>query len=879
MASKSIRLLVLAVGVGVLMTAFGGSNGSGIPKDGRAASHATRSAPITQLIIKYRNGAAAGATTASVRAHVATLGKLSGLSLHYKRPMSGGAHVLTLSRSMGMAEARDLAKAIATDPAVLYAEPDAVRYVTLVPNDRGYAIGFGVSNSAHQNGHQGQWHLMGPSQTYSYTPYGGVSTTMSPAGGANLGAAWDASQGLGVVVGVVDTGVVDHVDLSANLVGGSAALSGYDFVSSDSNPTGKPLNWAANDGGGRDSDPSDPGDWITASEANTDCTQGDSSWHGTHVSGTIAAVTNNSIGVAGVAPLAKVLTGRALGKCGGFTSDISDAIRWVAGVAVDSNGANWSSLGIPANATPAKVVNLSLGGNVTATNWDPCTITEQNAINAVRAAGAVVVAAAGNDGQPHISSPGNCPGVIAVTGHTIEGDNADYSNIGPGHRIELNAPHAEVTGNSTTISAPGGGCGAVITSTTNPACADQFVWSTINSSLTSPTASPGGDTYGGYTGTSMATPHVAGVAALVMALKPSATPDYVRLLLQGSSRAFPSGTYCATKAAAGMCGSGMLDASAAVANVQAGKPAAFAGLAQTVAPGATVSLHGEAANAPGTSGALSYQWTVTSGTATLAGATTLSPTFTAPATGPVKLQLTVTSGGLSSSSTTTVYLNSAPVINTPAVPAVSSGAALAFDVTATDADGDPVTFTLVSGPSGASIAPAGHFSWPATGAAGNYTAVVQASDGLATSTLNVTIRVTGGANTAPVINQPISAPSVTAGSTATFTATATDAQGDPITFSMVSGPQGSSLSSGGAFSWLNAGPTGTYPVVIRAYDGALYSTNVTVNVVVTSASTAPPAASSSSGGGGAFDCASLLMFLLAGAGLFSNRSARAQGYD
>ena len=184
--------------------------------------------------------------------------------------------------------------------------------------------------------------------------------------------------------------------------------------------------------------PSDPGDWITADDKTkplfASCTERGSSWHGTHVAGTVAAVGNNGVGIPGVAYEAKVLAVRALGKCFGYTSDITDAIRWASGAAPASG--TWSAIGVPNNANPAKVVNLSLGSSSSA-----CSPIRQAAIDAARAAGAVVVAATGNDGRLTIGSPANCSGVIAVTSHTVEGDNSDFSNVGPG----------------TTISAPGGG--------------------------------------------------------------------------------------------------------------------------------------------------------------------------------------------------------------------------------------------------------------------------------------------------------------------------------------------------------------------------------------------------------------------------------------
>src|SRR5690606_31257016 len=157
------------------------------------------------------------------------------------------------------------------------------------------------------------------------------------------------THGNGVVVAVLDTGITRHGDLDANV------LPGYDFISD----AGK-----ANDGDGRDNDPSDPGDWVTLNQCPGGNRAENSSWHGTHVAGTIAAVTNNAKGVAGTAFGARILPVRVLGTCGGYDSDIADAIVWAAGGSVS---------GVPTNANPAEVINLSLGGG------GACGRTSQNA--------------------------------------------------------------------------------------------------------------------------------------------------------------------------------------------------------------------------------------------------------------------------------------------------------------------------------------------------------------------------------------------------------------------------------------------------------------------------------------------------------------------
>jgi serine protease len=267
----------------------------------------------------------------------------------------------------------------------------------------------------------------------------------------------------------------------------------------------------SNDGNGRDTDASDPGDWITAGQCGTGSPAQNSSWHGTHVAGTIAALTNNGSGVAGVAYGARIVPARVLGKCGGYTSDIADAIVWASGGTVS---------GVPANANMAQVINMSLGGT------GACDATTQNAINGARSRGTVVVVAAGNEAvNASNSSPANCSGVITVAATNRSGGRASYSNYGT----------------IVDVAAPGGDGGT-----------GNGILSTLNSGTTTPAS----DSYASYMGTSMATPHVAGVVALMLAKNPSLTPDDVEARLRSSARAFP--------ASCSGCGAGIVDASAAV---------------------------------------------------------------------------------------------------------------------------------------------------------------------------------------------------------------------------------------------------------------------------------------------------------------------------
>ena len=217
------------------------------------------------------------------------------------------------------------------------------------------------------------------------------------------------------------------------------------------------------------------------------------------MAGIVAATANNGTGIAGIGWNVRVQPLRALGRCGGALTDIADAIRWAAGLDV---------AGVPANPTPARVISLSLGSS------EPCTAHTQSAVDAAIAAGSVVVAATGNESDIVLISPANCRGVIAVTAHTINGENADYANIGA----------------ATTISAPGGGSPIVLgaggpTDDTN--WTGYYVWSTLLFGATDPSSSDAqgrsGAGYGGFTGTSVAAPHVAGAAALIKSLLPSAS--------------------------------------------------------------------------------------------------------------------------------------------------------------------------------------------------------------------------------------------------------------------------------------------------------------------------------------------------------------------
>lgn len=492
-----------------------------------------------RFIVTYRTGSVQrgdrAAATQAVSAAMARAGLTTGgtagkstmrtstVNAVYQRKLAIGADLVRTSRKLSRSEATSLMQQLAADPSVAHVEPDVMLHAirdtraatslapaAFTPNDQYYAAY--------------QWHLRAGDGTNE--KIGGDSSSYPNKGGADVAAAWDLSDGTGVTVAVLDTGLTHHPDIDTSL--GDA---GYDFISSGY-VSGRATDDRAPGGW-------DTGDWTTGDEylaTNGGCVDAthpaeDSSWHGTHVSGTVAELTNNGSGMAGSAFNAKVLPVRVLGHCGGFNSDIADAIEWASGGHVD---------GVPDNQNPAQIINMSLGGG------GSCSATDVlgQAIADANSRGTVVVVAAGNNNSDVSGfSPASCPGAIAVGAIGISGKRAFYSNYG-----------AKVA-----VASPGGGIYANDASSGTQVQAG-FVWSAINDGATVPDES--GYTYGGYAGTSQATPHVSGTIALVIsALQaaglPALSPADMRTLITSSARSFPS-------APDQTLGAGIVDAAAAV---------------------------------------------------------------------------------------------------------------------------------------------------------------------------------------------------------------------------------------------------------------------------------------------------------------------------
>jgi serine protease len=414
-----------------------------------------------RFIIRYKDGTTERQATAAVQSKLDRPVRSYPSKARHLRRMGMGSDVVKTDRKLNWNEAKAFMRSIASDPDVEFVEPDAIMHTQMVPNDPHYST---------------QWGL----------------TSNLKSGAAKMGiraeGAWDIAQGSGSVIAIVDNGVTSHSDFNSNIV------PGYDFTYSNRGANGR-----------------DPG--VTTETCRA-------SWHGTHVAGIAAALTNNGIGIAGVAPAAKVVPVRALDACGdGYMSDVTDGITWAAGGNIPT---------VPANANPAKIINVSLGGD------GYCSATFQSAIDFATRQGAVVVTAAGNDSvDTKRFQPANCFNVIAVGATTTIGAKASFSNFGL----------------AVDVAAPG---------------------SSIVSTYNTGTSAPGVEGYATLSGTSMAAPFVTGVVALAQSVAPTPlTFAEMRTLIQQNVQPFGSNTSTQP------IGAGIIDATATVAAAKSGKiPAA-----------------------------------------------------------------------------------------------------------------------------------------------------------------------------------------------------------------------------------------------------------------------------------------------------------------
>ncbi len=686
--------LLGAVSLGIAVTAALGAAAVAIEYNPvrKAPSQLPESVSSGRVIVKFKERAAilsapssttGSAATATGPQKASALGARLGLALADGRILGERTQVMTVR---GMTSSA-LAASVAADSEVEWAEVDHRRFALVAPvNDPLYPDA--LSTSVAPNGpSSGQWYLRPPGVDAS-----GRNVVSS----INVEPAWALTHGAtSILIGDVDTGITQHPELDGKIV------KGYDFIADV--PT-------ANDGNGRDSDPSDPGDYVTAAE-NSDpkgdfykCNDSDSdnpgqpiaadsSWHGTQTASIMGAATNNGIGMAGTAYDSPIIPARALGKCGGYDSDIVAAAEWAGGIAVS---------GVPTNTHPARVINMSLGGS------GACTVQEAtiyvDALTALRNKGVVVVAAAGNNEGLPVGAPANCkpattdpdqtPIVIAVAALRHAGDKVGFSAIGP-----------EVT-----LSAPGGNC---INTASGTPCLYPIV-TAINSGATTPVLN--GGTYSDglvhvSLGTSFATPMVAGTVALMLSAAPNLTNAQVISILKSSARPFPTVVdvplttpptpqppVCTVPVApvtdssgnvitpgspkqdecictTSTCGAGMLDAGAAVTAAHALNPGAAAvtytaptaiasPTSATVIVGSNATLSG-AGSMNGSSGAaLSYQWSIPDNDTFISlGATTGSTVVVTGAsvgTGTVKLTVVDPTSGLSNSTTVSITVTAAP---------------------------------------------------------------------------------------------------------------------------------------------------------------------------------------------------------------------------
>jgi serine protease len=638
-----------------------------------------------RLIVGFRTFPDAGRTVVARRqsravvqaqtsaADVGALIARVGMPVAKSRQFTPSMHVLFLPKTLYGADVDAALAKLRADPAVKFADVDQLRHIeAVIPNDPLFAPTLQGSPPA-----SGQWYLNTPSST----PVILEGSTTEDLSATDAVTAWGVTTGSpGIVIADVDTGVrFDHPDLLRAGLGGRL-LPGYDFVGGDLNPSNGVAEGTyliANDGDGWDPDPSDPGDWISTSDtANAlfaNDTVAGSTWHGTRVVGVYGAITNNDVGIAGVTWGAWVLPVRALGKGGGYDSDIIAGIEWAAGLPVT----NPEGPPVPNNPFPADIVNLSLGSS------GSCPSDYQDALAQVTAMGVLVIVSAGNGGAPGaaapVDAPANCsllvPGVMGVVGLRNVGTKVGYSSFGSGASI------AAPAGNCVQTS---GDCLRSIDTTTNLG-----------------TTVPGDNSYTNELsenlGTSFSAPIVSGIAGLMRSVNYNLTPAQLAARLQSSATPFPSGATgvptcpttdpssgeCVCPNDGSQCGAGMVNALSAVKAAQ--RPIGVIEIPKSVAPGAVFDASGSvaacngSATAPAPLSIASYAWTASPSSLIVSGAKNARVTVN-PAAGTLTLTVTDSAGNID---TETVTLTADTATSTAPTSAGTSDTACPAAITVT----------------------------------------------------------------------------------------------------------------------------------------------------------------------------------------------------
>jgi serine protease len=578
-------------------------------------------------------------------ADMVALARRAHVAFAASRQLTPSMHVLYLPSTLQGASLAAALAALRADAAVKFADIDQRRFPHAVPDDPLFTASADAS---------GQWYMMTPPNPV--TPGADASAT-------DAVSAWSITTGsTGTVIADVDTGVrFDHPDLARAGLGGRL-LPGYDFVGGDLSSKGVTLGTflIANDGDGWDPDPSDPGDWIdTSDQANplfpaADCPIQDSSWHGTRVMGILGALTNNAIGIAGMTWNPYLLPVRALGKCGGYDSDIITGMQWAAGLPVT---------GVPDNPYPADIINLSLGGS------GACPSDYADVVTTLTDMGVLIVASAGNGSvapaTAAVDAPANCAGVLGVAGLRNVGTKVGYSSLGS----ELG------------VAAPAGNC-----INSSGACL-RSIDTTSNTGLTVPADSTYTNEINPNLGTSFSAPIVAGIAALMRAVNANLSPAQLIARIESSALPFPqpagipvcpntdpSSGECACPNDGSECGAGMVNALLAVESAQ--RPIAAVAVPASASAGTGLGT-GVVLDAAGSVAACgrtiaAYSWAASGGVTLQAGTAaapqaTVTPQGTA---GSITLTVTDSAGAVD---TATLVVSAAGVISRAATTPESAG--------------------------------------------------------------------------------------------------------------------------------------------------------------------------------------------------------------